>query len=819
MALPTQRTLAEREAATPTPTTYYNPITDEETTTPVNNPYIQEMERFREEARAAGAYRDQGGSDYYKGVKLGKYNLTNESLAVARKAQAFKTAQEKRVPFDVALRGETDKYKRGEAKKRELQEKVKAQELQEQKEKTAYLTQRRRETELQVAARKAGLSTAEFKALTPSAKEALYGQYKRYGLSQAGKPEEIREDRQYTIMRSGVPVTVSGGVAKKLQEPVTVYRTSEGKVTLTDPRLYSSSLMSPDVTASYATPEQMREIKATKRNVFEGEKFSAKIIFDPKSPYSVPYSIKRGFQDRPIEMTALTAATLLVTGGAASVLLPSAASATATTATVGSTLSRVGSGIASYAPAAARVATISYVTPKAAEGFATKYSEENARRAGLTTEEISVISTRALREGEKYQSPLRNVASGVTLYATDKKIYGSIVERELLNKGLKLGSPEFEAGKQAAMSQLSARSATQTFGNVANEVAIELSGVGVVSRGAKFVSGGVKNLGTSAYRYGFRTIAPLGTLEATGSYLIDTGVTRKKRTVTGVLGSAAVGTVSAGTFGGAIMKSTALAQPVIGKLTMGAAYTFDFPYEITGDIIASGIRKGSRIPVIAPTLSVSSSTFSFSASPSTALSAASTSTRTTTTPTTTTTSTLNTNIDFEAVRGSTGTPADVPSAPIAPSTPADVPSAPIAPSTPADVPSLAPSSASTSASTSTSTSTSTSASTSTSTSTSVLTTVFTPRLPIAPPIGLPKGTGKGFKLPKLRGRAKTRYTPSAYAIFTGIRGAKPSKISLKTGLTVRPITTKKKKNKNEIEELLKKSKKKYGSRTRKRNRV
>jgi len=48
--------------------------------------------------------------------------------------------------------------------------------------------------------------------------------------------------------------------------------------------------------------------------------------------------------------------------------------------------------------------------------------------------------------------------------------------------------------------------------------------------------------------------------------------------------------------------------------------------------------------------------------------------------------------------------------------------------------------------------------------------------------------GSGWGFGKKKGRGKLGYTPSAYAIVAGIRGTKPSRRALKTGLAVRPIT-------------------------------
>lgn len=67
--------------------------------------------------------------------------------------------------------------------------------------------------------------------------------------------------------------------------------------------------------------------------------------------------------------------------------------------------------------------------------------------------------------------------------------------------------------------------------------------------------------------------------------------------------------------------------------------------------------------------------------------------------------------------------------------------------------------------------------------------------------GLGFGSGYGKK-----GKRLLKYTPSAYSLFTGLKGSKPSKAAIKSGFSIRPITkgtTKKKKGKKgDVDDLL-----------------
>lgn len=99
---------------------YFNPATGERQATKPENPYLAEMAAFRKEAEAAKAYKNQGGSGYYKGVKLGKYNVTNDDLKVVQNYKAYEKAIARGYSFEVAAAKQKQSYKNKERRLDEI---------------------------------------------------------------------------------------------------------------------------------------------------------------------------------------------------------------------------------------------------------------------------------------------------------------------------------------------------------------------------------------------------------------------------------------------------------------------------------------------------------------------------------------------------------------------------------------------------------------------------------------------------------------------------------------------------------------------------
>lgn len=61
------------------------------------------------------------------------------------------------------------------------------------------------------------------------------------------------------------------------------------------------------------------------------------------------------------------------------------------------------------------------------------------------------------------------------------------------------------------------------------------------------------------------------------------------------------------------------------------------------------------------------------------------------------------------------------------------------------------------------------------------------------PLSTPGGSGGGYKFKSFfKGKQKKGYTPSTFAALTGLKGKRPSKLAISTGLSVRPIISNKK---------------------------
>ena len=266
-------------------------------------------------------------------------------------------------------------------------------------------------------------------------------------------------------------------------------------------------------------------------------------------------------------------------------------------------------------------------------------------------------------------------------------------------------------------------------------------------------------------------------------------------TIPSVAVGAVAGAASAGTLGYYIAK-WGVSRPKLSRFTLGAAYLGD-PFESVGDVSAKALTSGAvrrgvvRTPAVLPkgkTFTVSA--FSATKTPST-------------TPTTDESFSLPSSkrrwrLPSFTPSSFTPTPVAIPTAFATPSpsttttrtptsTPAPAP-VPVPSFTPSTTPTVTPSTTPATTPSTTPTTTTTPSTTPTLTPSLIPTFTPTPQVPFIIPPKLPRSTIAfpkfGFKRNK---RQPKRYTPSFYAVGLGIKGGKPSRKALKTGLSLRPI--------------------------------
>lgn len=258
-----------------------------------------------------------------------------------------------------------------------------------------------------------------------------------------------------------------------------------------------------------------------------------------------------------------------------------------------------------------------------------------------------------------------------------------------------------------------------------------------------------------------------------------------------VAAGAASGAVTAG-IGGYLISKYSVTSPVKSKALLYTGYLFD-PPEAFGDVaesVRSKFMGGSSAGFLSNGFKYKPGVFT----PTPTITASFTTVSPTVTPSSTTTPSKSKGT-LPKVRAVTLTPTFT-STPTLVNTPTVTttttqsltPTLTTTPTlTPTTTPTLTPTVTTTPTLTPTMTPTTTPTTTPTFTPTFTPTTTFQRLpLPFIPKTGRSYPKFPTYKFPRLK-RSRTRYTPSAFAISFGIKGKKPGKLALKTGLTLRPI--------------------------------
>lgn len=382
--------------------------------------------------------------------------------------------------------------------------------------------------------------------------------------------------------------------------------------------------------------------------------------------------------------------------------------------------------------------------------------------------------------------------SGVRSFAAQQGLNKAETENLVIatNKYANIRRASFGAGLASA----------NTFSEIGGQVAFAKSGVSSFSNKR------------GVFTYAAGKIAPQGVIEGSSSVIAEQAASGKNfRTINygSVALGGAIGGVSAGVIGGGIVASqtaTTKAGKFAGKALIAGSNVAD-PYEVVGDTIAgfgnipsTNLVKTTGTITLTP-VNTATQTQTTSTTQSKSVASALSQSRSkisqsrkavglpspptsTFTPSPSSTPTITKTRSFTTIKPSrsgsyTPTPTPTPSSSFTP-TPTPTPT-PTAVSTPATT----PSNTFTPANTFTETFVNTRTSVSTRTTTSVPIKTFTPDVPLLP--FFPKGGGFGGFGRKKLDFGKKFYTPSATAAFFGIKGSKPTKSSIKSGLGFRPI--------------------------------